>query len=44
MKLCDYWFAFDDVWAARHPDFARCLARFATRWDVLPTAATRALR
>jgi hypothetical protein len=41
MPLCDYWFAFDDVWAARHPDFARCLARYATRWDVLTTAATR---
>lgn len=44
MNLCDYWFTFDDVWAARHPDFARCLVRFATRWDVLTTAATRALR
>jgi hypothetical protein len=41
MYLCDYWFAFDDVWAARHPDFARCLARYATRWDVLTTSATR---
>ncbi len=41
MPLCDYWFAFDDVWAARHPDLARCLARYATRWDVLTTSATR---
>jgi hypothetical protein len=41
MQLCDYWFAFDDLWAARHPDFARCLARYATRWDVLTTSATR---
>lgn len=41
MPLCDYWFAFDDVWAAWHPDFARCLARYATRWDVLTTPATR---
>jgi hypothetical protein len=41
MPLCDYWFAFDDVWAARHPDFARCLARYAARWDVLTTSAAQ---
>jgi hypothetical protein len=29
------WILFDDVWAAAHPDLARSLLRYGSRWDPL---------
>jgi uncharacterized protein (TIGR02996 family) len=33
--LYQQWIFFDDLWAARHPDLANALLRFARTWDVL---------
>jgi uncharacterized protein (TIGR02996 family) len=29
------WIAFDDLWAAAHPDLAKAILTYARRWDVL---------